>query len=30
MTYQETEVPEARFNYDVSPMSVVIKKTGRR
>lgn len=30
MTYGVEEVPEARFNYDVSPMSVIVKKTGRR
>jgi hypothetical protein len=30
MSYAVDEVPEARFNYDISPMSVVVKKTGRR
>lgn len=30
MTYPDDAVPEARFNYDVSPMSVIVKKTGRR
>lgn len=30
MSYAEEDVPEARFNYDVSPMSVIVKKTGRR
>lgn len=30
MTYGVEEVPEARFSYEVSPMSVIVKKTGRR
>ena len=30
MTYGDNDIPEARFNYDISPMSVVVKKTGRR
>lgn len=30
MAYNEEEVPEARFSYEVSPMSVIVKKTGRR
>lgn len=30
MTYAADEVPEARFSYEVSPMSVIVKKTGRR
>ena len=28
--YDETAVPEARFSYDISPMSVVVKKEGRK
>jgi hypothetical protein len=30
MTFAVEEVPEARFSYEVSPMSVIVKKTGRR
>lgn len=30
MAYAVEEVPEARFSYEVSPMSVIVKKTGRR
>jgi len=29
MTYDESAVPEAKFIYDISPMSVVIEKKGR-
>lgn len=28
--YDESDVPEARFSYDISPMSVVVKKEGRK
>lgn len=28
--YQDFNVPEARFSYDMSPMSVTVKKEGRR
>lgn len=28
--YEQTDVPEARFSYDISPMSVVVKKEGRQ
>lgn len=28
--YDETDVPEARFSYDISPMSVVVEKDGRK
>ncbi len=28
--YDETTVPEARFSYDLSPMSVVVEKEGRK
>lgn len=28
--YSETDVPQARFSYDISPMSVVVKKDERR
>lgn len=28
--YDETNVPEARFSYDLSPMSVVVEKEGRK
>jgi hypothetical protein len=27
--YDEVNVPEARFSYDISPMSVVVQKKGR-
>ena len=30
MSYAEDQVPEARFNYDISPMSVIVKKEGKR
>jgi protein disulfide-isomerase-like protein len=30
MTYSEEEVPEARFSYDLSPMSVVVSRKGKR
>lgn len=30
MHYQEQEVPEAKFSYDLSPMAVVVSTTGRR
>jgi len=28
--YDEANVPEARFSYDLSPMSVVVEKEGRK
>lgn len=28
--YDESSVPEARFSYDLSPMSVVVSKAGRK
>jgi len=28
--YEETDVPEARFSYDISPMSVIVEREGRR
>lgn len=28
--YQEFNVPEARFSYDLSPMSVIVEKQGRK
>lgn len=28
--YEQTAVPEARFSYDISPMSVVVQKEGRK
>lgn len=28
--YDEVNVPEARFSYDLSPMSVIVEKEGRR
>jgi len=28
--YDDMSVPEARFSYDISPMSVVVKKKGRK
>lgn len=28
--YQDTEVPQARFSYDLSPMSVTIIRKGKR
>eukprot|EP00598_Pedospumella_elongata_P004988 CAMPEP_0184967762 /NCGR_PEP_ID=MMETSP1098-20130426/1017_1 /TAXON_ID=89044 /ORGANISM="Spumella elongata, Strain CCAP 955/1" /LENGTH=392 /DNA_ID=CAMNT_0027489261 /DNA_START=249 /DNA_END=1427 /DNA_ORIENTATION=+ len=30
MNYQDTETPEARFSYDLSPMSVTIIRKGKR
>jgi len=30
MQYNEEDVPEARFSYDISPMSVVISRKGKR
>lgn len=30
MQYDEDEIPEARFTYDISPMSVVISTKGKR
>ncbi len=30
MHYQDDEVPEAKFSYDISPMSVVISSKRRR
>lgn len=30
VSYAEVNVPEARFSYDLSPMSVVVEKTGRK
>ena len=30
MYYDEVNVPEARFSYDLSPMSVVVKREGRK
>lgn len=30
MFYEDGDVPEARFSYDISPMAVVVKKTGRK
>ena len=29
MHYQDDEIPEARFSYDISPMSVAIQKKGK-
>jgi len=29
MMYEETEIPEARFSYDISPMAVVITRKGK-
>lgn len=29
MSYEENEVPEARFSYDLSPMSVTITRKGK-
>ena len=28
--YEDINVPEARFSYDLSPMSVTVKKDGRQ
>lgn len=30
LQYQDTEVPQARFSYDLSPMSVTIIRKGKR
>ena len=30
MVYNEDDVPEARFSYDISPMSVLITRKGKR
>ena len=30
MNYDELDVPEARFSYDLSPMAVVFEKKGKR
>lgn len=30
MQYQEEEIPEAKFMYDISPMAVTVTKEGRR
>lgn len=30
VSYDVANVPEARFSYDLSPMSVVVEKTGRK
>jgi len=30
MHYSEDDIPEAKFNYDISPMSVVISSKNRR
>jgi len=30
MQYGEDQVPEARFSYQITPMGVVVKKTGRK
>ena len=30
MFYDEDAVPEAKFNYDISPMAVMTKREGRR
>jgi len=30
MQYEETDVPEAKFSYDLSPMAVVVTNKGRR
>lgn len=30
VNYQEFNVPEARFSYDLSPMSVIVEKQGRK
>lgn len=29
MHYEQDEIPEAKFNYDISPMSVVISSKRR-
>jgi len=30
MQYTDDDVPEARFSYDISPMSVLIKSKGKK
>ncbi len=30
VSYEEDEVPEARFSYDISPMSVTVNRRGRK
>lgn len=30
VNYDEFDVPEARFSYDISPMSVIVEREGRR
>jgi len=30
MQYEEEMIPEARFNYQISPMGVVVKRSGRK
>lgn len=30
VAYNDVNVPEARFSYDLSPMSVIVEKTGRK
>lgn len=30
MVYEEVDVPEARFSYDISPMSVTITRQGKK
>ncbi len=30
MAYEDDEIPEARFTYDISPMSVVVSTKGKR
>ena len=29
MNYDESDIPEARFSYDLAPMAVVISKKGK-
>jgi Endoplasmic reticulum vesicle transporter len=29
LQYNEEDVPEARFSYDISPMAVLVKKKGK-
>lgn len=30
MSYAVDDVPEAKFSYEISPMAVIVKRTGRR
>ncbi len=30
MAYHELDVPEAKFSYDLSPMAVAVRTTGKR